>query len=162
MWDSPVREIVHDRQMEMETVLRFYHEMVTNASERALHWPGEGTPLSMRQVPGSAFCMATKETSPGLQVIDVVLWLSNRALTDQNIGPKCERLLQQVFRRGWESDFSFTGVGHQLETQMQEVMNARFGVDKQEFSRDFRARTEQNRRIAMAKHAAEKAASIDP
>jgi hypothetical protein len=162
VWDSPVREIVHDQQMEMETVLRFHHEIVTNASESVLHWPGEGTPLSMRQVPGSAFRMATEETSPGLQVIDVVLWLFKRALTGQNIGPKCERLLQQVFRRGWESDLSFTGVGHQLETQMQEVMNARSGVDKQEFSRNFRARTEQNRQIAMAKYAAKKAASIDP
>jgi hypothetical protein len=46
--------------------------------------------------------------------------------------------------------------------EMQEVMNASFGEDKQEFSRNFRAKTEQNRQIAMAEYAAKKAASIDP
>jgi len=92
--------------------------------------------------------------------VDVVLWLFKRALTGQNMGPKGGRLLQQVFMRGWESDFSFTGVGHQLETQMQEVMNASFGQDKQEFSRKFRARSEQNRQIAIAEYAAKKMALI--
>jgi hypothetical protein len=158
-WDSPVREIVHDRQMEMETVLRFYHEMVTNASEAVVHWPGEGSPLSMRQVPGSALRMGTEETSPGLQVIDVVLWLFKRALTDQDIGPEGARLFQHVSRRGRETDSSFIGVGQQLEMQMQEVMNAQFSEDKQEFSRKLRAKTEQNRQTAMAEYEVKKAAS---
>ena len=162
VWDSPVREIVHDRQMEMETSFRVYHEIVANASEGVVHWPGEGTPLSMRRVPGSALRMATDESSPGLQVIDVILWLFKRALTGQEIGPGGARLLKRVFSRSWESDFSFVGVGDELETQMHRVMNAPFGEDKQEFSRNFRAKTEQNRQVAMAEYAAKKAASIDP
>jgi hypothetical protein len=160
VWDSPVREIVHDRQMEMETLLRFHHEMVANASDRVVHWPGE-PPMSMRRVPGSALRMATEETSPGLQVIDVILWLFKRAVNDQEIGPEGARLLQQVFRRGRQNDFSFTGVGHQLEMQMREVMNAPFGEDKQEFSRNFLARTEASRQTAMAEYAAKKAALIE-
>jgi hypothetical protein len=160
-WSSPVREIVHDRQVEMETTLRFHHEIVTNASERVFHWPGSA-PISMRQVPGSALRMATEETSPGLQVIDVILWLFRRALTGEDIGSEGGRLLQRVFRRGRQSDFSFTGVGEELEVEMRELMNASFGEDKQEFSRNFRAKTEQNRQIAMAEYASKKAASIDP
>jgi hypothetical protein len=159
VWSSPVREIVHDRQVEMETAFRFYHEIVTNASERVFHWPGEA-PLSMRLVPGSALRMATEETSPGLQVTDVILWLFRRALTGQDIGPDGGRLLQRVCVRGRQNDLSFTGVGQQLEVEMQEVMNASFGEDKQEFSRNFRAKTEQNRQIGMAEYAAKKMALI--
>jgi hypothetical protein len=161
VWNSPVREIVHDRQTEMETMFRIHHELVTNASEDVFRGPGDA-PLSMRQVPGSALRMATDETSPGLQVIDVILWLFKRALTGQDEGPEGARLLQRVFMRARQSDFSFAGVGQQLEMEMQEGMNAPFGEDKQEFSRDFRAKTEQNRQIAMAEYAAKKAASIDP
>jgi hypothetical protein len=161
VWDSPVREIVHDRQKEMETTFRFYHEIMVNASEDVLHWPGDA-PLSMRLAPGSALRMATKQTSPGLQVIDVILWLLKRTLTGQDIGPEGARLLQRVFIRGRQSDLSFAGVGQQLEIEMQEVMNAPFGEDKQAFSRNFLARSEQNRQIAMAEYTAKKAASIDP
>jgi hypothetical protein len=159
-WNSPVREIVHDRQIEMETVLRLHHQIVANASEGVVHWPGEGTPLSMRRVPGSALRMATEESSPGLQVIDVVLWLFKRTLTGQDVGGEGARLLQRVFRRARQSDFSFTGVGDQLEVEMQEVMNAQFSEDKQEFTRKFLAKTEQNRQIAMAEYAAKKKALI--
>ena len=160
VWDSPVREIVHDRQTQMETVFRIHHELVTNASEDVFRWPGDA-PLSMRQVSGSTLRMATEETSAGLQVIDVILWLFNRTLTGQDIGPEGARLLQRVFMRGRQSDLSFSGVGQQLEMEMREVMSAPFGEDKQAFSRDFRARTEQNRQLAMAEYAAKKAPSSD-
>lgn len=156
-WGSPVREIVHDRQIEMETTLRFYHEILANASDGVFHWPGE-PPLSVRKVPGSVLRMATEEVSPGLQVIDVVLWLFKRALTDQDIGPEGARLLQQVFRRAREVDFSFLGVSDSLETEIDKVMDAEFSADQEKFSRDFRAKTEESRRIAMAEYAAQKAA----
>jgi hypothetical protein len=161
VWDSPVREIVHDRQTEMETVFRIYHEIVTNASETVFRWPGDA-PLSMRLVPGSALRMATEETSPGLQVIDVILWLFKRTLTGQDIGPEGARLLQRASTRGRQSDLSFAGVGQQLKMEMQEVMNAPLGEDRQTFSRNFRARTEQRRQTGMAEYAAHKAASRDP
>ena len=159
-WNSPVREIVHDRQLEMETAFRLYHEIMTNASEKVFHWPGDA-PRSMRQVPGSALRMATEETSPGLQVIDVILWLFKRTLTGQDIGPESARLLQRVFMRGRQHDLSFLGVGQQLEMEIHKVMNAPFGEDRQEFSRHFLAKAEQNRRIAMEEYAAKKMALIE-
>lgn len=154
---SPVREIVHDRQIEMETTLRFYHEILAHASDGVFHWPGE-PPLSVRKVPGSVLRMATEEVSPGLQVIDVVLWLFKRALTDQDIGPEGARLLQQVFRRAREFDFSFLGVGDSLETEIDKIMDAEFSADQEEFSRDFRTKAEESRKTVMAEYAAKKTA----
>jgi hypothetical protein len=158
---SSSRMIVHDRQTEMETMFRIYHGLVMNASDDVFRWPGDA-PLSMRQVPGSALRMATEETSLGLQVIDVILWLFKRTLTGQDIGPEGARLLQRVFMRGRQSDLSFAGVGQQLEMEMQEVMNAPLGEDRQTFSRNFLARTEQKRQTAMSEYARKKAASNDP
>ena len=86
-------------------MFRFHHQIVTNASDEVFHWPGEA-PISMRRVPGSALRIPKDEPSPGLQVIDVILWLFKRALANQDLGPEGGRLLQQVFRRGRQNDLS--------------------------------------------------------
>ena len=160
VWNHTVREIVHDRQHDLETVMRAHHEMVVNASEDLFHWPGEA-PLSMRRVPGSALRIATEETSPGLQIIDVVLWLFKRVITAKTIGPNSARLLNQVYRNARQNDFSFSGVGRNLEAHMQMVMSAELGEDQWEFSRKFLTKTEDSRRAAMAEYASNKNARID-
>jgi hypothetical protein len=159
IWNSSVREIVHDRQLEMENAFRIFHEIVTNASGEEFHWPGD-PPLSMRQVPGSILRMATEEGSPGLQVIDVILWLFKRMLVGQEIGPEGARLLRRVFLRGRQNDLSFSGVGQQLEVSLREVMSGELTEAEEEFSANFRAKTEQNRRIAMGEYATKKLAWI--
>jgi hypothetical protein len=155
-WKSPVREIVHDRQLELEETLRYHHEIVTNASDQILRWPGD-PPMSMRQVPGSVLRMVTDQPSPGLQVIDVILWLFKRTLTDRDIGPESARLLQQVFRRGKQNDFSFAGVSNQVKAAMQMINDAPLGDDQLEFGRNFVAKSEERRQAAMKAYGAEKA-----
>jgi hypothetical protein len=143
----------------METAFRIFHEIVTNASKQVSHWPGDA-PLSMRQVPGSVLRMTSEEASPGLQVIDVILWLFKRMQTGQQIGPEGARLLRRVLARGRQNDLSFSGVAQQLEVDLNRIMSAEFSEAKQEFSRNFRAKAEQNRPIGMAEYATKKAASI--
>jgi hypothetical protein len=161
LWNSTVREIIHDRQVEMETSFRIFHEIVTNVSSQVSHWPGDA-PLSLRQVPGSVLRMTSEEASPGLQVIDVILWLFKPMQTGQHIGPEGARLLRRVFARGRQNDLSFRGVGQQLEVDLNRIMTAEFSEAKQEFSRNFRAEAERNRLIAMAEYATKKAASTQP
>jgi hypothetical protein len=157
-WKSPVREIVHDRQMELESMFRFHHQIVTNASDEVFHWPGEA-PISMRRVPGSALRIPKDEPSPGLQVIDVILWLFKRALANQDLGPEGGRLLQQVFRRGRQNDLSFQGVGPQLEAEWEKINNAPLREEQLEFGRNFVAKSEERRLAAMEEYKRTKAAS---
>jgi hypothetical protein len=159
-WGSPVREIVHDRQVELEKMLRFHHEIVSNASEEMFHWPGE-TPRALQRVPGSIMRMSTEQTSAGLQVVDVILWLFKRALATPDIGPANARLLHQVYRRGRQNDFSFEGVGTQVEERIHEVMTAPFGEEQQAASRAILAKSESNRQAAMRKYAEQKALSLN-
>jgi hypothetical protein len=92
-----------------------------------------------------------------LQVIDVILWLFKRTLTDRDIGPESARLLQQVFRRGKQNDFSFAGVSNQVKAAMQMINDAPLGDDQLEFGRNFVAKSEERRQAAMKAYGAEKA-----
>jgi hypothetical protein len=125
-WKRPVREIVHDRQSQFENTLKQWHKVVSRpelAAAEPTHWPGEDEPLHFGKAAGSQLRMATEETSSGLQVIDVVLWLFKRVLDQKEIGPYSARLLNWSFKRAYQHDFSFSGVGESVERALDRIMN---------------------------------------
>ena len=160
-WKSPVREIVHDEQSQFERTLRQWHAVFSRpdlADGEPTYWPGEDEPLSLSKAPGSKFRMATEETSPGLQVIDVALWLFKRVVTDKDIGPRGARLLNRVFQRGSQNDLSFVGVGAALEQKLGETMDAQLTEQQMEDGARLMAKAEENRIAAMKDYTMKKAA----
>jgi len=159
---SPLREIVHDEQSEFEKTLRQWHGVVSNpklAKVEPIRWPGEKETLTLSRAPGSGFRTATEETSPGLQVVDIVLWLFKRVLTNKDIGLGGARLLERVSQRGSQNDFSFTGVGAAVERHWAEVYREEMTDEKRAVSAELIAKAEANRVRAMADYAAEKTRS---
>ena len=123
-WNRSVREIVHDRQNQFEKTFVHWHAIYSRpelAKEEPVRWPGEQEPISLSKAPGSKLRLDTEDNSPGLQVVDVVLWLFKRAMTGQDIGPDGARLLNRVFQRGWQVDLSFEGVGCSLGEKLDEI-----------------------------------------
>jgi hypothetical protein len=113
-WKRPIREIVHDEQSQFKQMLHHSHEIYSRPSlvdAEPLQWPSEREPYSISRAPGSKFRMTPEELSPGLQVVDVVLWLFNRSLAGKDLGPGGGRLLNVMFKRGLQNDMSFDGVG---------------------------------------------------
>jgi hypothetical protein len=162
-WNRPVREIVHDQQSQFDKTLRQWHEVYSRpelAEGKPIHWPGEDEPIMLGKVPGSRFRMATEDTSPGLQVIDVVLWLFKRATSDKEIGPRGARLLTRVFQRGYQNDMSFDGVEEAVERKLEELWNAPVTEEQQRFGAEWMAKSEENRIAAMREYAARKAAEV--
>lgn len=152
-WGRDVREIVHDRQSQFEKTLVQWHEVYARpelAELDPLRWPGEDEPYSLSHVPGSTFRMASEEESAGLQVIDVVLWLFKRVITDKEIGPNSAALLQRVYRRGYQDDLSFEGVGAQVEAKLTEIYAAPISDEALARGATMIAESEDKRRAALA------------
>ncbi len=111
--------------------------------------PTDGVHLKLR--------IDTEDNSPGLQVIDVVLWLFKRIITDRDIGPQGARLLNRVFQRGWQNDLSFDGVGNAAEKQLEEIWNAPVSEEQAHLGAELLAREQDNRMAALKAYLAETA-----
>jgi len=117
-WKRPIREIVHDEQSQFKQMLHNWHEIYSRpslADAEPLRWPGEREPYSISKAAGSKFRMTSEDMSPGLQVVDVVLWLFKRSLTGRDLGPRGARLLNVMFKRGLQNDMSFDRVGEDAD-----------------------------------------------
>lgn len=159
-WNRPVREIVHDRQHQFEKTLIQWHEVFSRpelANEKPLYWPGEEEAITLSKTPGSKLRIDTEENSPGLQTIDVVLWLFKRLITNKDIGPQGARLLNRVFQRGWQNDLSFDGVGNIVEKQLDEIWNAPISEEQTRRGAMTLAKEQKNRMAALKAYVAEKA-----
>ena len=77
-WGESVKTIKHDEQDQFKSALRFWHEILSNASPTPITLIGEPE-LVVRRVYGSDFHITRDSNSPGLQVIDLILWLANKA-----------------------------------------------------------------------------------
>ncbi|MBB3358817.1 MULTISPECIES: DUF3800 domain-containing protein [unclassified Novosphingobium] len=120
-WRRPVRRIRHDRQSEFEAALRWWHDLYANASpERVPLMMGEM--FKAQRAGGSTFEISTAEASPGIQVTDVIMWLFNRLHREKEIGADSWRMMQWVFRRARQNDFSFDGVLGALDERYAHIM----------------------------------------
>jgi hypothetical protein len=159
-WKRPVREIVHDRQSQFEKTFMQWHSVYSReelAKDAPIHWPGEDEPFSLARVTGSQFRIATEETSPGLQVIDVVLWLFKRAATGKEIGPRSARLLNRVLQRGYQNDLSFDGVSGDVERKLDRIFDTPITEEQNRIAAELMAKSEENRIAAMKAYQAQKA-----
>lgn len=162
-WKRPIREIVHDAQAEVEQVFATWHATVSKpelANAETLSWPGESKPFMIQKVTGSTFRTATEEESAGLQVIDVVLWCFMRIFSGKEIGPEAAKLVNWVMHRAYQHDFSFEGVGRQVETEIGTIMNA--DMTEEQFAKGHKlcADMEAQRQALVATHSIRKAGEV--
>lgn len=151
-WDSRVDEIVHDRQSEFEKTFKNWHEVVSDRrfiGEESRYWFGEDEPYTIGRAAGSKLRIATEETSPGLQLTDVIIWLFKRILDDKEIGSRSIRLMRKVYQRCHQSDFSFAGVGQAVEENIDLIMNMPMSEEKLEAGQSLMRQFESRRRAEM-------------
>lgn len=127
-WNRKVKEIIHDQQSQFEKILTEWHDMYSKAAAGVISWPLE-KPQSFRRVTGSKFIIKSSTESPGIQAIDIVLWLFKKVLQGENLPPNSAKLMNHVFKFGYHNDLSFKGVGSGLQ-EMVEELNIRPFEDK--------------------------------
>ena len=121
-WKRPVRKIVHDRQSQFESSLAELHRLYSNASDEPIYRLGET--IVLQKVVGSTFKISASDDSAGIQIADVVLWLYRQFLTGKEIPEHSDRILDYLFRKGLHNDFSFKGVGDQVEELLARMLAA--------------------------------------
>jgi hypothetical protein len=103
--------------------------------------------------------MTTEDLSAGLQVVDVVLWLFKRTLDAKDIGPMSGALMNRVFKRGLQTDFSFEGVRAHMTEKFGKVLSLPLSAENQAAAEEKMAEFEAHRRKQMQEYAAKKAVS---
>jgi hypothetical protein len=146
-WNRPVKKIRHDRQMQFEKSLAYWHDLFSNASTDPLYLPG-GEKHIARKVFGSEFVISSADSSPGIQIVDVILWSFKRIIEGRRLPPSLSDLMQVVFRRARQHDFSFDGVSRQVVERYQSMMDAPLTGEAEAKAREmlenFESRWQQN------------------
>ena len=107
-WDSKVDRIIHDQQSQFGGTLKQWH-----SSSLQWHSLFESTDpefmdyfetffthtfkdmtIQIPYIRDSQFGISDSKGSPGLQVVDVVLWLVSRVVANKSIGPFSSELLE--------------------------------------------------------------------
>ena len=95
-WGSEVDMIIHDQQSQFEKTLREWHSLFVSAEpERILHF-GD-TPIQFADIRNSQFEMRDSRVSPGLQIVDIVLWTLSRTVANKPLGPISTELYELCF-----------------------------------------------------------------
>lgn len=155
-WGRPVDVIKHDRQHEFAPAMRFWHELYSNAREEVVTLP-LGEKMVLRKVFGSKLEISASKDSAGIQIIDAILWLFARSLRGEILPAGCQALLDYVYRRAYQDDFSFAGVGASAEELLDEIEQAPLSQAQLEKARALQQEIEDRRLGAMQAYAEDKA-----
>lgn len=147
-WKRPLRKIVHDRQSQFESSLAEWHAMLSNASDKPIDRPGET--IVVQKVAGSTFEVSASDDSAGIQIADLILWLFRQHFSGKHISEKSGRLLSYVFKKCYYSDFSFDGVGRQVEEQWSQIMATKLSPEMEKKAQEMMAKNEQHRQLLIA------------
>ena len=145
-WGKSVKIIKHDRQTQFEKSLTFVHELYANADPTPIEWPGMPK-YSLQKVNGSKFVVSNRFESPGIQLVDIVLWLFGRVNTGDDLPEHSHRFMKYVLTKGYYSDFSFDGVYYNLDKEMRPIMEAPFSEEQLAWAKEMIERSEERWRV---------------
>lgn len=151
IWKRPVDIIRHDRQQEFAAGIKFWHKMYSNAREDVVQMPFGGR-MVLRRVFGSSLEISSAKDSPGIQMIDVILWLFGRAQHSE-LPPKCQALLDYVYSRGHLDDFSYASAMTATEKLISDVESRTLPSGAMEDSIKLRDEIEERRQAGMREYA---------
>jgi len=147
-WKRKVIEIVHDRQSQFQSTLEEWHELYKNAAPDVITWT-MNEQYTLRRVEGSSFRISSAAESPGIQAIDVVLWIFKRVVEDKPLGYNSAKLINHVFKRAYQNDMSFKSVGATLEGYYEDLFSRPFTEEHQKKAEEFAQFAEQRRQEQM-------------
>jgi hypothetical protein len=128
-WGKSVKIIKHDRQTQFERSLAFVHELYANADPTPIEWPSMPKD-SLQKVNDSKFVVSNRSESPGIQLVDIILWLFSRMNSGDDLPEHSNRLMEYTLRKDYYNDFSFDGVYWNLGKEMRPIMEAPFSEEQ--------------------------------
>ena len=92
---TQVKAIVHDQQQQFGETLREWHSRFSGMEPKRI--PLGDIYVDISDLRGSQFEMRDSKTSPGLQIVDVVLWAWSRIISEKQVGTRATALVAQFF-----------------------------------------------------------------
>ena len=129
LWGCRPDNIVHDQQSQFGETLRQWHALFEGITpDRIFHF-GD-TPIRFADIRDSQFEMRASQESPGLQVVDVVLWTFARSFSEKPIGQMSKELFELCFSPDDMYIMSLGSIMAETEYTLDVVMNRTFGEDQ--------------------------------
>jgi hypothetical protein len=100
---------------------------------------------SLQKVNGSKFVVANRFESPGVQLVDIVLWLFGRVDSGDDLPERSHRFMKYALTKGYYNDFSFDGVYYNLDKEMRPIMEAPFSEEQLSRAKEMIERLEERR-----------------
>lgn len=113
-WQQPVIEIRHDRQSQFDNMLKEWHALFSTATADPLVLPF-GEKHVFRRVFGSKFTVCSPAESPGIQVIDTILWLIRRIEGGEKLPDSCAKLVGYCAFQGYMFELSLQNIVDYLD-----------------------------------------------
>jgi hypothetical protein len=151
-----VAEIKHDRQCEVEAVLRDWHKLFANASDEEVNIFGEMRKL--RAVPHSSFVIASSRDSAGIQLIDLVLWLERQRIEGRALPHEARSFLERIERNAEFFDMSLAYCERRCREFNKQINDMPFGIEEETRGRAWLADIESRRQASMREYAMAKSA----
>ena len=129
LWDCRIDKIVHDRQSQFGETLRQWHSLFEGLEPQRIFHFGD-TPIRFADIRDSQFETRASQKSPGLQVVDIVLWTFARSLSEQPLGARSKELFELCFS---PDDFNFMSLGTivtEINYTLVSLMNRPLGEDQ--------------------------------
>jgi hypothetical protein len=101
--------------------------------------------FSLQKACGSKFVVSNRSESPGIQLVDIVLWLFSRMNGGEGLFEHSHRLMEYALRKGYHNDFSFDGVHHNLGKEIRQIMEAPFSEEQLAQANEMIEREEERR-----------------
>ena len=152
--DQIVTEVKHDRQSEVEPVLRDWHEMISQASDGEISVFGRKH--KVRAVPQSTFVISNSKDSAGIQLVDLILWLRRQKMEKNLTDPDVDAFLNRVDRQSEIFDLSMQYTIQKCKEDFAEIYAAPFAEKDEARALKLLKDIEQRRQEGISKYAVSK------
>lgn len=78
--------------------------------------------MKLRSAPGSEFVIRDSSSSAGIQLVDLILWLTKRGFDGREAPPEVKTFMQRVLRQTDPYEMSYEGTVATLESGLLPIM----------------------------------------
>ncbi len=121
-WNQPVEWVYHDLQDQFKKAMKYWHGLISNASIEKVNWLGEE--IQIGAVPKSNFMLKRDIDSAGLQLVDVILWLTKKNIEGADLSKDFHGMLSYVSDNCDLFDLSYNGLITYLNIVMPKIWDA--------------------------------------
>ena len=151
-WGRKVKTIKVDQQSQFNATQKFMHEIFREAAPGKVAVPLGLEPYELRLVPESKLLVCASKDSPGIQLADVLLWVSRQLDMGKAPGFASVQLFRQLGRRTRVYELSLRRIEQWTSEAWTQINQAEMSEESARKGAELVARWEKRRLDEMARY----------